>query len=269
MKNGVRPRFSAAESAIFDKKVFEQSCRSCHATCGDCHVKSPTVSGVDLGLIAGHKFIRKDEGKTCALCHGGRVYPEFTGDYGGNADIHYQNGMGCVDCHRPLELHGRGVAYPDRRSVAEKPSCSACHAPGSETTDKGSQAHAIHGDKVSCSACHSSSEYRGCSSCHLGEGASASPQFVLGNNPRKPGQLSTLRLVPAVRDTFAKAGIASSSFDALPNFWDTVPHNTKKRTDRTRDCSTCHDRREHFLDAGSLPAGGSAANDKLIFTFEK
>ena len=268
-KNDVRPRFSASEAATFDKKVFTQSCNSCHASCGDCHVKSPTISGVDLGLIAGHKFIRKDEAKTCALCHGGRVYPEFTGDYGGKADIHYQKGMSCVDCHKVAEMHGTGVAYTDMRAVTERPTCIGCHAPGKETTDKAKQAHSIHADKVSCSACHASVEYRGCSSCHLGEGATANPMFVLGRNPRQPYQLTTLRLVPTVRDTFAKAGIASTNYDALQNFWDTVPHNTNKRTDRTRDCSSCHEAKSHFLTADQLPQGGSEANKKLIFTFDK
>ena len=32
----------------------------------------PAVSGISLGLIQGHKFIKKNEGKTCAFCHGGR-----------------------------------------------------------------------------------------------------------------------------------------------------------------------------------------------------
>jgi hypothetical protein len=44
-RNGVIPRFSKAELKAFDAKVFEQSCRSCHASCGDCHVKAPAVRG--------------------------------------------------------------------------------------------------------------------------------------------------------------------------------------------------------------------------------
>jgi len=267
MKNGVRPRFSPQEAKAFDAKVFEQSCRSCHASCGDCHVKSPIISGVNLGLMAGHKFVRKEEAKTCALCHGGRVYPEFTGEYGGNADVHYQKGMSCSDCHKAAEMHGDGTAYAGRREVAGRPSCAACHPSGSEKTDKAKEAHADHGDKVSCSACHSSAEYRGCASCHLGEGATSSPQFILGDNPRKPGQLTTLRLVPTVRGTFEKAGIAQASFDELPNLWDAVPHNTKKRTERTRDCAVCHAEKRGLLTEEGLPAGGSAANKKLIFDF--
>lgn len=267
MKSGVRPRFSDAEASVYDQKVFEQSCRSCHASCGDCHVKSPVISGVNLGLISGHKFVRKDESKTCALCHGGRVYPEFTGEYGGNPDVHYQKGMSCVDCHGASELHGSAGPQTDRRSVTDKPSCVQCHEPGKEKTEKARTTHEDHGDMVSCSACHSSASYRGCASCHLGEGATSSPMFMLGDNPRNPGQLTTLRLVPTVRDTFKKAGIAQENFDSIPNLWDTVPHNTRKRTERTRDCGVCHSEKLNLLTEETLPKDGAEANKKLIFEF--
>ncbi len=267
MKSGVRPRFSEAEAAVFDEKVFEQSCRSCHASCGDCHVKSPVISGVNTGLLAGHDFVRKDESRTCALCHGGRVYPEFTGEYGGNPDVHYQKGMTCVDCHTGAEMHASGGEQTDRRSVVEKPTCVSCHQPGSEKTEKARTAHEDHADLVSCSACHSSTTYRGCASCHLGEGATSSPQFILGDNTRNPGQLTTLRLVPTVRTTFEKVGIRMENFDELPNLWDTVPHNTRKRTERTRDCAVCHSEKLNVLTEEMLPKGGSEANRKLVFEF--
>ncbi len=263
-KHGVSKRFSESEKKIFETKVFEQSCRSCHASCGDCHVKSPVISGVNLGLIDGHKFVRKDEGKTCALCHGGRVYPEFTGEYGGTADVHYQKGMMCMDCHTKTELHGDGKAYTSRRDVAGRPECVKCHVPGEEKSERAAGTHGEHGDSVGCSACHSSAPYRNCSECHLGKGATATPTIILGKNPRKPDQVTTLRLVPTVRDTFASAGIKQEKFDAMPNYWDTVPHNTRKRTDRTRECEVCHDQHEYFLKEEAMIKGGSEANKGLI-----
>ncbi len=269
MKNGVRPRLSATDIKAFDGKVFVQSCNSCHASCGDCHVKGPTVSGISTGLIQGHRFVRKDDAKTCAVCHNGRVYPEFTGEYGGNADVHYQKGMTCTDCHKPAELHGPEASVPGRKALAEKPSCVGCHKPEAAKTDAAKTAHATHAGKASCSACHSSSEYRNCYGCHLGAGATSVPGLILGDNPRKAGQLTTLRHIPTVRDTFAPAGIAQSNYDSLPNYWDAVPHNTKKRTDRTRDCAACHVAQAHFLKESDLPVGGSKSNQALIFKFDK
>ncbi len=264
MRNGVSGRFNAAEKKIFDASVFEQSCRSCHASCGDCHVKSPVISGINTGLLDGHKFVKVDESKTCALCHGGRVYPEFTGEYGGTPDVHYRKGMTCVDCHSGEQFHGDGVAYAGRRDVADKPACADCHDIATMGNASTQQAHATHEDSVSCSACHTASVYRQCSSCHLGGGATASPAIVLGENPRVPGQLTTLRLIPTVRDTFAKAGIAQASYDALPNYWDAVPHNMAKRTDRTRDCDSCHEDHTYWLEAGAIPKGLSLKNLELV-----
>jgi len=264
MKHGVSGRFSEAEKKTFDAKVFEQSCRSCHASCGDCHIKSPVVSGVNLGLINGHQFVRKDESKTCALCHGGRVYPEFTGEYGGTPDVHYRKGMTCADCHPGDQFHGDGNAYTARADVPAKPSCINCHPLEYLGKDSTKQTHETHDGSVSCSACHTASAYRQCSSCHLGEGARSNPAIVLGKNPRNPKELTTLRLIPTVRDTFKKAGIAQANYDALPNFWNTVPHNIAKRTDRTRDCDTCHKEGLYYLEAKILPEGVSKKNLELV-----
>src|SRR4030042_1809314 len=132
-KHGVTERFSKEERKMFDTKVFEQSCRSCHASCGDCHVKGPVISGIGTGLLKGHRFVKRDEGKTCALCHGGRVYPEFTGEYGGTPDVHYQKGMICLDCHSKSESHGDGTAQASRHERKERPSCAKCHPPAQET----------------------------------------------------------------------------------------------------------------------------------------
>ncbi|MCX8022175.1 MAG: cytochrome c3 family protein [Syntrophorhabdaceae bacterium] len=265
LKQGVAPRFTKSEMKVFEEKVFEKSCRSCHASCGDCHVKSPVIGGISPGLIKGHRFIKRDEGKTCALCHGGRVYPEFTGEYGGTADIHYQKGMMCVDCHKKVELHGDGKIYPSRKEIKDRPLCINCHKPGQETTEKAKSAHVQHKDRLSCQACHSGGPYRNCYDCHLGAGATAKPAFILGKNPRDKKTVTTLRIIPTVRDTFKSAGIKMEGFDRLPNYWDTAPHNIRKRTERTRSCEVCHQEKKDFLTAEGLIKNGSKANKELIY----
>jgi hypothetical protein len=262
-REGVKPRFCAAEFKTFDKKVFKQSCRSCHATCGDCHVKSPTISGISLGLIKGHKFVKKDEGKTCAFCHGGRVYPEYTGEYGGTPDVHYQKGMMCMDCHKKREMHGDGKMYKTKQDVKDRPRCSSCHK------TKGNEvAHEGHKGKVTCQGCHSSGQYRQCNSCHLGPGATGKTDFYLGLNPRDKKTLTTLRLIPTVRDTFHKVGLGMENFDSLPNYWDSPVHNIKKRTARTRSCDSCHTEKQGFLKIEQLIKDGSKANEGLIYNLK-
>ena len=269
LAHGVSPRFSAQDKKLFDEKVFPKSCNSCHASCGDCHVKSPVIGGVNIGLIKRHAFVRKDEGKTCALCHGGRVYPEFTGEYGGSTDVHYQKGMLCFDCHKMTELHGDGSEPTSRYEVKGRPSCVGCHAPGSEKTDKSQEAHGTHRGTLSCVACHAGAPYRNCADCHLGGGATAKPGFILGKNPRDPKTVTTLRLIPTVRDTFKSVGIEMEQYDALANYWPAAPHNIKKRTERTRSCEVCHQEAKGFLKEADLPKQGSKANRKLLHTPKK
>jgi len=262
-REGVKHRFSADELKTFDKKVFEQSCRSCHASCGDCHVKSPPVAGISPGFLQGHKFVKKNEGKTCALCHGGRVYPEYTGEYGGTPDVHYQKGMMCADCHKNTEMHGNGKTYKSKQEVKERPQCLSCHK-----NRKYQVAHEIHKDKASCQACHSSGQYRQCYSCHTETGSSAKPDFILGLNPRDKKTLTTLRVVPTLKSTFNKAGIKMENFDKLPNYWNSPVHNIKKRTNRTRSCDSCHEAKEGFLKRETLIKDGSKANEGLIYNLK-
>lgn len=265
LKHGVAGRFSKAEQKIFEEKVFEKSCRGCHASCGNCHVQSPVIGGVNLGLIKGHKFVRKDEAKTCGLCHGGRVYPEFTGEYGGVADVHYQKSMFCLDCHKKESFHGDGQAYAGRRQLKDRPSCAQCHPIGSEKNEKAKKAHRDHAQRVSCAACHASAPYRNCQECHLGKGAAAKPALILGLNPQDKKTITTLRLVPTVKGTFKPAGIQMEAYDSRPNYWDTAPHNIRKRTERTRSCDPCHVQKKHFLTPEKLIPNGSKANEGLVY----
>jgi thiosulfate/3-mercaptopyruvate sulfurtransferase len=240
-RQGVMKRFSETELKQFDEKVFQQSCRSCHASCGSCHVKAAAVGGISIGLIQGHKFVKKDEGKTCAFCHGGRVYPEYTGEYGGKPDVHYQKGMLCMDCHKKEDMHGDGKVYLSKQEVKDRPVCTNCHTKlGQEARLTTRTAHTRHRDKVTC----------------------------LGLNPRDRKTLTTLRLVPTVRDTFATAGITMSNFDSLPNYWNTPAHNIRKRTDRTRSCDACHADKAGFLKKEALMEQGSQANEGLIYNIK-
>jgi hypothetical protein len=266
LRHGLIGRFSEDEVKIFDSNVFQQSCRSCHASCGDCHVKGPVIGKICTGLLQGHKFVRKDEAKTCAFCHGGRIYPEFTGQYGVVKDVHYEKGMKCLDCHKKDEFHGDGNAYTSRRDVKLKPACISCHPSGKEKSEKAANAHEKHRDKVSCTACHALSTYKNCYNCHLGKGAESKSGFFLGKNPRNKNIVTTLRSVPTARDTFEAAGIKMKKYDSLPNYWDTVPHVLRKMTERTNNCNMCHLIKMGFLTKEKLIKDGSGANEELIFT---
>ncbi|NDV19838.1 hypothetical protein GO013_10440 [Pseudodesulfovibrio sp. JC047] len=280
LKHGVAPRFSEKERKQFESTVFEKSCRSCHASCGDCHVKGPRIAEVTTGLLDGHRFVRKDDEKTCGFCHGGRVYPEFTGQYGVVKDVHYEKGMTCTDCHSMQEMHGDGTAYTGRRQVADRPNCKECHTPAAaekvkasgrkpgpdmNVSDKAKQAHADHDGLLSCQTCHALSTYKHCTNCHLGKGAESKSGFIQGRNPSNPDQVTTLRTVPAARDTFASVGIAMENYDKVPNYWDAAPHVIRKTTERTGNCVLCHLVKNCYLKPSTLLKDGAKANEKLVY----
>ncbi len=169
-----------------------------------------------------------------------------------------------MDCHKKDEFHGDGKAYMSKNQVKDRPACVNCHKEGSEKNAMAKMSHQTHYGKVSCYGCHSGAEYRNCQQCHAGEGAKASPGMILGASPRDKKKLTTLRLIPTVRDTFAKEGIKMENFDRLPNYWDTPTHNIRKRTDRTRSCNTCHVEKKNFLTREGLIKDGSRANEALI-----
>jgi len=266
LRKGICARLSDDEIKIFDKDVFQNSCRSCHASCGDCHVKGPKIGNITTGLIKGHQFVKSDQSRTCGFCHGGRVYPEFTGQYGVVKDAHFEKNMMCLDCHKKDEFHGDGTAYTSRKDVKSKPQCVSCHPAGEEKNEKAKLAHEKHKEKLSCTACHALSTYKNCYNCHLGKGSESKSGFFLGLNPGNKSVITTLRVVPTVRDTFKTAGINMKKYDEIPNYFDTVPHVIRKNTERTNNCNMCHLIKMGFLTKTKLIEGGSKANEELIYT---
>ncbi len=265
LSNKFSGRLSEKEKKIFSDKVFAQSCKTCHASCGDCHVSSPSIKGVRNGFIKGHGFVKKDEGKTCAVCHGGSVHPEYIGQYSGSPDAHHIKKMTCTDCHKKVQLHGDGLEYKNKNKVKNRPMCRDCHKSGNEAKTTARLAHAKHEGKVSCYGCHVHGKYGNCYNCHEGSRASLSPGFMLGTDPLDKKMLTTLRAIPITRETFLKSGIKMEKFDEEVDFRAAPVHNIKKSTERTRSCDICHINKKDFLTERSLPKNGSKTNKNLIF----
>jgi hypothetical protein len=245
--------------------VFKQACQGCHASCGDCHVSKATSARG--GLMDGHLFAKRPPMEdACGTCHGGRVFPEYTGkNEGFPPDVHWQKAkMDCVACHPATQLHGDGTAYPNRHAVKSKPSCLTCH-PNAKAEGSPIEQHAVHGDKINCVVCHST-VYRGCENCHLGTGAKSSLQFKIGKtaHPGSPYQYTLLRHTPTVRTMLdAKVKDALPNYDAVPTWKDTVPHNIQRKTPRTASCNNCHGNARIFLKPSDLNPAEAAANSTV------
>jgi hypothetical protein len=139
MKETIHKRIGdedAATRKIIDE-AMDKHCLICHASCGQCHVSRPDYA--DGGFLAAHRFVKQPSmDTTCASCHGGRVYGEYTGakdDY--EADVHYDNEeMVCMDCHKSTEMHASASMVTTRLDLIEKPTCESCHPDTTERTPK-------------------------------------------------------------------------------------------------------------------------------------
>ena len=270
-------RMRAGTDANYDalEPVRRNDCNTCHASCGDCHVTIPQAVGG--GLIAGHEFFGTPPMEdTCAVCHGSRAGAEFLGTLSEDlpADVHFQAGMTCLDCHDE-PMHGDGTLYDSRWEVAGMPQCIDCHE---YATDFQTPGHIEPHDTVSCQVCHAVA-YKNCAGCHASIDEDGdyhrAPEvkeviFKIGLNtvPGYPYEFVPVRSNPVARDAFAFFGEnLLPNFDLYPTWKTAAPHNIQRITPQNSSCASCHSNETLFLVDADLDPGGSQANTAV--TVEK
>ncbi len=251
----------------------EKHCTGCHASCGQCHVSRPDYA--QGGFLNKHLFQKKPPmDVTCASCHGGRVYEEFTGAKGLNpADVHFEKAkMDCTGCHTADEIHADAGRIDNRFNLSQRPDCLNCH--GEILAEKtGTKAHQLHNNKVACQVCHAQA-YKNCFSCHVGTDSQGLPYFQcketrilfkIGKNRAKtqdrPFNYVVLRHPPANRalfDFYIKGGL--TAFDALPTWKLASPHTIQRKTPQNSQCNNCHGNASLFLTKSDLAQGEEKAN---------
>lgn len=241
---------------------YNKNCKTCHGTCGNCHVVRPPIGGG--GLAQGHMFKKTpDMINVCVTCHVSRGGHAYLGVAAGTQpDVHLTKmGYKCVDCHDGAELHGDGVPVEQRYAYTKLPKCKNCH----QNLDNTNPYHTQHYDDFNCQVCHSQ-DYNNCGSCHIhGQGARVPSYmgFKIARNPLpglKPGfDFTLVRRTLAAPDNWAVYQQPDyTNFNALPTYNYTSPHNILKFTSRTTvgggSCSSkCHIRNE----------GGTLVNKEL------
>jgi thiosulfate/3-mercaptopyruvate sulfurtransferase len=232
---------------------YNANCATCHGTCGNCHIVRPLAGGG--GLADGHMFKRSpDMITTCVVCHSSRGGHAYLGVAAGTeADVHLTKmSFKCKACHSGAELHGDGNYVNQRYAYAQLPECEDCHT---DITHANTY-HSVHADDFNCQVCHSQ-DYNNCGSCHIhGEGARIPSylDFKIAINPipnvKKEFKFALVRRTLAAPDNWEKYGVEYASFDALPTYNYTTPHNLLRWTSRTQvpegsQCSSsCHLRNE-------------------------
>ena len=125
----------------------QRICNTCHTGCLDCHYTPQKGKP--------HEFTKIPKSESCSgfgrssMCHSGSMESRrgetyIGGDYaipsGMEPDVHYKNGIHCVDCH-PAGKKGMG-------DMQRKADCQDCHIAIEEA-----HARSIH-KNLDCAACH-------------------------------------------------------------------------------------------------------------------
>lgn len=257
--------------------AMEIHCKSCHSSCGQCHVSRP--DSVDGGLLASHLFQKRPPMHTvCTACHGSRIEKEYFGKNAGiPPDIHKEKYFRCDKCHTAAEMHGDGKDLASRYEVENAPNCVACHEDIYKDTSENVKQHTDHKGKVSCHVCHSM-PYKNCYGCHVGKDdqglayyktQGSMLNFKIGLNPlpskKRPEKFVTVRGVPVDQNTFkfyVENGL--SRFDSLPTWKLATPHNIRRQTPQNKTCNGCHGNGELFLAVKDVKAEYLEANKKVI-----
>jgi thiosulfate/3-mercaptopyruvate sulfurtransferase len=254
----------------------ERHCSQCHASCGQCHVSRPNY--VNGGFLAQHQFQKPPMETTCASCHGGRIFGEFTGlNKDLAADTHFENEeMTCMDCHKAGQMHAPAEEGVNRQASATRPRCEGCH-PEAAAEDAEIPSHQIHRDKVACQVCHAQ-PIKQCYGCHVGTDAKGIAyfkckktvlDFKIGRNsrptPENPYAFTVQHHPPVVPETFDfYSPGAFKDFAQHPTWTNAAPHTIRRITPQNKTCNNCHGRRELFLDAKDLDAAEVAANAAVV-----
>ena len=225
----------------FDMDEFfaKGNCANCHVdTCEKCHV------GYEAKIGHGDQT-QEITIDTCDKCHL-KKQAGFVGDTpahkgtGPNADIHYEMGLICIDCHTAEEMHGTGVEYSTMLEAVTT-ECEDCHnSPGKVVKDMpvtqyspDTPSHKIHGEKLDCTACHSGWTPT-CANCHLdmenppGTATVVTDEFYLAE--AADGKIKPFLKIAAIYNNETHTGWAE---------W--FPHTTTKEA---KDCAFCHENPE-------------------------
>jgi len=264
---GEYEEYAAGEFGVdMDEYYAEWNCSECHAsTCEKCHV------GYEAKMGHGDQTqeITRD---TCDKCHYKKQTSTFVGEIPAHgkipiegaevahpADIHYEKGLTCTDCHNVEDMHGTGAAAASTQLEAVTTKCEDCHnSPGKEVKGRpvtqfapDTESHEIHGDKLDCTACHLGWSPR-CVDCHLDtrEGTHVEiDDFHLAIG-------ADGKIKPFMNQTTANTTAYDSATHIGYGAW--FPHTI---TDKAKECADCHENPEVLLSEGLegdiLGEGGS------------
>lgn len=203
----------------------ELDCKNCHVkSCDQCH-----IGGKEGKCTYSTEVAQKNE--TCLKCHSRAKVTIKINTAQDTLDVHFKNGMTCVDCHESHDVHGDGTQYNSMREKgAVTAACENCHEEDPEDTN---EAHKQHKKDIHCSACHVKASTT-CMNCHF--------EKFLETKQRKgnfipPSQTWTLLM--NYDGKVASANVQSLVYKGK-KFIAYAPYFTHAIQEKGKDCSDCH-----------------------------
>ena len=180
---------------------------------------------------------------------------------GPNADIHYEKGLICTDCHNADEMHGDGTQYSSQLEAVTT-ECEDCHESSGKVVkdmpvtqyDPDIEAHSIHEGKLDCTACHSGWTVT-CENCHLDTRKGTTfdaTQFYLG--VAADGKVKPFMKMTAMNEANA----------THTGYGEWFAHTV---TAEAKDCAFCHENKEVLCEGCEgeiLGQGGSFISQDTI-----
>jgi hypothetical protein len=120
----------------------------------ECHARSCDVChAVEANGKMSYTLDPARSAEACARCH-----PVEKDD----PDVHFKQGMKCMDCHTVREIHGDGTEYNSfNQPGAMDADCETCHNNISQIPS-----HTVHKGKLDCPTCHVLQSTT-CYNCHI------------------------------------------------------------------------------------------------------
>ncbi len=241
---GEYERGAAGQYGIDMDVTYEKAkCANCHATtCTKCH------QGYIAAMGHGDETVEITM-DTCDPCHKSKQTSTFVGDMPGHksqgphADIHYEKGLTCMDCHSAEEMHGDGNIYAHMQQAVTT-ACEDCHrSPGKvvkemDVTQYTTEisAHEIHDATLACTACHAG-WVTTCVNCHLdileADGIKKTDGIVID-------EFYLVKASDGLIKPFLKMSTSYGN-ETHTGYGEWMPHTI---TDAPKDCAFCHENRE-------------------------
>lgn len=199
------------------------ACNECHvSSCARCHIDS---KGGERKMLYSSAAARSQA--MCLECHGREMATLKEDRRRNQLDVHFAQGMECLDCHTAREMHGDGIPYVSMKQAgAMDAKCENCHDSITQ-----SESHTVHNGKLDCKACHTRHAVS-CANCHF--------DSIVHERKRRAIPLFDWLFLISYRNKITSANMQTFVYQGKRTFLMFAPQFTHSVMKPGRKCDECH-----------------------------